>query len=165
MATLETGSLAPNFTLPDLSGQPRTLDDALRQGPIVLVIWKASCRTSKTTFPYLERLRQSYPQPGWQIWAIGQDPLDVIQTFLSQVGPITFPILEDYPAYSVSRLYDPTGTPTLFLVEPDGVIALSSTGFSKEALNDLSTRLAMYLRSQPVLIAPADDGNPPFRPG
>lgn len=165
MPTLEAGAIAPDFTLPDLTGQPHTLSDALRQGPVLLAIWKASCRTSKTTFPYLERLRQTYPQPGWHLWAIGQDPGDVIRSFLAQVGPVTFPVLNDYPDYAVSKLYDPVATPTLFFVDPDDRIALTSAGFNKADLNAISARLAGRFAVTPATVAPADDGNPPFKPG
>ncbi|HVC35533.1 MAG TPA: TlpA disulfide reductase family protein [Chloroflexota bacterium] len=165
MPTLEPGMTAPNFTLADLSGQPHTLSEALRQGPVLLVIWKTSCRTSKTTFPYLQRLRQAYPQAGWHLWAIGQDPEEAIKTFLGQVGTATFPVLNDYPDYVVSKLYDPVATPTLFFVDPDDTIALTAMGFSKEALNGLSDRLAARFGVAPVVVAPADDGTPPFKPG
>lgn len=165
MATLEAGTAAPDFTLKDLSGQPHTLRDALRQGPVLLVFWKTSCRTTKMTFPYLERLRQAYPGAGWHLWAIGQDPAEAIEAFLAEVGPITFPVLDDYPDYAISRLYDPVATPTLFYVDPDDKIGLTAMGFSKDALNDLSARLATRFGVAPVVVAPADDGNPPFKPG
>jgi peroxiredoxin len=165
MATLEAGVAAPDFALSDRSGQRQTLSEALRQGPVLLVIWKTSCRTTHLTFPYLQRLRQAYPRAGWSLWAIGQDPEEAIGAFFDQVGPVTFPVLNDYPEYAVSKLYDPLATPTLFFVEPDGTISLVSTGFSKEHLNALSARLAARFDVEPVIVAPADDGNPPFKPG
>ncbi len=165
MATLEAGTPAPNFTLEDLSGQPHALRDALRQGPVLLVVWKAGCGSCKLTFPYLERLRETYPGAAWHLWAIGQDPVDRIETFLTQNGPVSFTILDDYPDYRVSRLYDPVATPTLFLVEPDDRIALTAMGFDKRALNEISARIAARLGVAPVVIAPPDDGNPPFKPG
>lgn len=165
MATLETGATAPNFTLDDLSGQPHTLNDALQTGPVLLVFWKTSCATTRLTFPYFERLRQAYPNPGWQLWAIAQDPADAIQPFLTRVGPVTFPVLLDYPDYVVSKQYDPVATPTLFFVEPDDKIGLTAMGLNKAALNDLSARLAARFGVTPVDVAPADDGNPPFKPG
>ena len=40
---LETGAQAPDFTLPDGSGQDHRLDEALRVGPVVLAFMKANC--------------------------------------------------------------------------------------------------------------------------
>lgn len=165
MPTLEAGARAPDVSLFDLDGHVWTLSEALRSGPVLLVTWKTSCRTSRTTFPYLERLRVTYPGAGWQLWAVGQDPAEAIRAFLDQVGPISFPVLIDYPTYAVSKAFDPVATPTLYLIEPDGRIALSVAGFSKDALNEISTRLARELGVAPVVVAPPDDGNPPFRPG
>ena len=34
--TLKVGDRAPAFTLPNQKGQPRSLDDALREGPVLL---------------------------------------------------------------------------------------------------------------------------------
>lgn len=165
MATLEAGTIAPNFTLEDLSSRPHTLSTALQRGPVLLVVWKAGCGSCKLTFPYLERLREAYPREGWQLWAIGQDPDDKIQAFLDQNGPVTFTILDDYPDYAVSKLYDPVATPTLFFVDPDDRIAFTAMGFDKSALNEISRRLATRFGVAPVVVAPADDGNPAFKPG
>ena len=165
MATLEAGTTAPDFTLEDLSGRPHTLRGALQQGPVLLVVWKVGCGSCKLTFPYLERLRQAYPGASWQLWAIGQDPKDKIQTFLTQNGPVSFTILNDYPDYAVSRVYDPVATPTLFLVDPDDRIAFTAMGFNKSGLNEISERLGTHFGVAPVVVAPADDGNPPFKPG
>ncbi len=165
MATLEVGDVAPNFALPDRAGQPHILNDALRQGPVLLVFWKVGCATCRLSFPYLERLHQAYPGGRWQVWGVGQDDVAAVDTFLHRVGPVTFPLLLDYPGYVVSRQYDPVATPTLFLIAPDGRIVQTSAGFSKADLNALSQRLATDLGVAPVVVAPADDGNPPFKPG
>lgn len=165
MSTLVVGQSAPDFTLPDLNGRPHTLSDALKRGPVVLVFWKTSCGTSRTTFPYLVRLRQTYSQDSWQLWGIGQDPRDDIENFLRRTGPVTFPLLIDYPDYAVSKLYDPVATPTTFEVRADDTIGGAVLGFSKEALNALSGRVAARVGAAPVEIAPPGDGNPSLKPG
>jgi peroxiredoxin len=162
---LAVGDVAPDFTLPDLASQPHTLSEALKQGPVLLVFWKAQCVTTRITFPYLERLRQAYPQTGWQLWGIGQDDVADVKPFLRRVGKISFPLLVDYPRYAASLAYDPLATPTIFLVEPSDTIGQTAIAFSKNDLNALSERLAARLDVVPVVVAPADDGNPPFKPG
>ena len=42
---------------------------------------------------------------------------------------------------------------------------MTSVGFSKEELNELSRRLAEHLGETPQVIAQENDGKPPFRPG
>jgi len=165
MPMLVVGERAPDFTLPDANGTPHALSEALRKGPVLLVFWKASCQTSRMIFPYLERLRASYPSENWQLWGISQEPTDVVETFLQRVGPANFPQLIDYPTYDVSNRYDPIGTPSLFYVQPDETLGEASSGFSKAVLNALSGNVGEYLEMTPVEIAPLDDGNPPTRPG
>jgi peroxiredoxin len=162
---LNVGDRAPDFTLPSLDGAPRTLGDALAGGPVLLAFWKAQCATSRLAFPYLERLRQAYPPAQWQLWGIGQDDPSAVETFLRRVGNVSIPILLDEPTYAVSIAYDPAATPTLFLVEPDGTIGQTSIAFSKADLNALSDRLAHRFGVPSVVVAPSDDGNPPFKPG
>lgn len=165
MATLLPGEPAPDFTLSDAAGQSHTLSDALRRGPVLLAFWKASCGTSRLLFPYLERLRQAYPADTWQIWGIAQEPVNAIVSFNQRAGPITFPQLVDFPAFPVSKLYDPVATPTVFSIDSHGTITEAAMGFSKDVLNALSGRIAEFLGVAPVVIAPPDDGNPAFRPG
>ncbi len=162
---LAVGDVAPDFTLPDLARQPHTLSAALKRGPVLLLFWKAQCATTRVTFPYLERFRQAYPQAGWQLWGIGQDDVADVKPFLRRVGKVSFPLLVDYPSYAVSIAYDPQATPTLFLVEPGDTIGQTAIAFSKKELNSLSERLAARLGVVPVVVAPSDDGNPPFKPG
>lgn len=165
VTTLVPGEQAPNFTLTDANGQSHTLSDALRRGPVLLAFWKVSCGTSRLLFPYLERLRQTYPSDTWQVWGIAQEPANVIASFNQRVGPITFPQLIDFPAFTVSKRYDPIATPTLFYIDSSGKIAETAMGFSKDALNALSGQVAQHLGAGPVEIAPPDDGQPAFRPG
>jgi len=165
MATLEAGAPAPEFALPDVAGQWYILFDVLRRGPVLLAFWKTGCATTRLAFPYLERLRQAYPQESWQLWAVGQDPKPDVERFLGRVGAVSFPLLVDYPGYVIARRYDPVATPTLFYVEPNGTIAMTAAGFSKQDLNVLSERIATHVGARPVVIAPPDDGNPPFKPG
>src|SRR5207248_2973107 len=103
-------------------------------GPVLLAFWKTGCATTRLAFPYLERLRRAYPQDSWQLWGIGQDPKSDVDSFLDNVGPVTFPLLVDHPDYAVARLYDPIATPTLFYVEANAAIGATAAGFSKTDL-------------------------------
>ena len=78
---------------------------------------------------------------------------------------LTFPILIEGEGWPVSQQYDPDATPTLYLIEPDGVISMTSVGFHKQELNEISRRIAERLGEPPQVIAEEDDGNQPFKPG
>jgi len=161
---LNVGTEAPDFILESSTGQRQHLAEALVEGPVILAFFKADCATCQITFPYLERLSQSYRGDRWQIWGICQHPPRAADWFAKTNG-ITFPFLIDAPGLVVSQLYDPEATPTIFLIDSQGVIRDGFYGFAKNRLNTLAQELADLLGHEEVVIAPPDDGKPSFRPG
>ncbi len=161
---LTAGERAPPFDLPDLKGRRHRLEQVLSQGPALAVFWKSACNTCHLAFPYLQRLAEAYRSDGWQILAVSQDGAEASGDFARQYA-LTFPTLIEGEGWPVSREYDPEATPTLFLIGKDGVIEMTSVGFHKEELNEISRRLAEHLGETPRVIAEENDGNPPFRPG
>ena len=164
MAMLTAGERAPAFDLPDLDGRRHRLEDALAQGPAIAVFWKPACGTCHLAFPYLQRLAEAYPSGGGQLLSISQDSAEASGDFARRYG-LTFPTLVDGEGWPVSHQYDPDATPTFFLIGGNGTIEMTSAGFSKEELNEVSHRLAEHLGEAPRVIAEENDGNPPFKPG
>lgn len=160
---LETGALAPHFVLLGKDGREYALPGGLEGEPALLVFFKTTCGTCDTAFPYLVRLRDTYPE-GWRLWSIAQDPPDKARDYAEKHG-LNFPVLIDAPKYDVSRAYDPEATPTLFLVDRDGRTVYETHGFAKEDMNEIARRIAEWTGSDPVEIAPEDDGAPAFKPG
>ena len=160
---LETGALAPHFTLLGIDGQEYSLPNDTAGNPTLLVFFKATCATCDVAFPYINRLRETYPD-GWNLWAIAQDPPRAASDYARAHG-IDYPVLIDAPAYAVSRLYDPPATPTLFLTDARGRTMYTTHGFSKDDMNELARLVAQAPDAEPVVIAPANDGQPAFKPG
>lgn len=160
---LETGALAPHFTLLGIDGREYSLPRGLGGKALVLVFFKTTCATCDVTFPYLNRLRETYRQ-GWHLWAVSQDVAERTIPYARQHG-LNYPVLIDAPAYEVSQLYDPPATPTVFVIDPSGRVEFSTYGFSKEDLNEVARRIAAHVGAAPAVIAPADDGRPEFKPG
>ena len=161
---LTVGDRAPDFELTDLDGGRHRLEYALARGPALAIFWKPTCKTCHLAFPYYQRLAEAYAADGWQLLSISQDNAQSSGEFARQYG-LTFPTLIEGEGWPVSKQYDPEATPTLFLIGQDGTIEATSVGFHKEELNEISSRLAEHLGSQPQVIAEENDGNPPFKPG
>ena len=160
---LEAGALASHFVLVGIDGREYALPGSPSGEPVLLVFFKTTCSTCDLAFPYVNRLREAYPE-GWQLWAVAQDPPDAAARYAER-HRITYPVLIDAPAYQVSRLYDPPATPTFFLVGADGRIVFTSHGFAKDDLNEMSRLIAGHLAMEPQVAAPPGDGKPDFRPG
>lgn len=129
---LGVGDSAPDFQLEDTFGKERPLRDYLAAKPVLLGFFKSNCPVCQLTFPFLERLSKS---DNMEVIAISQDGLDTTERFRSEFG-ITFTTLLDRAerGYPVSNAFDITHVPSLFLVEPEGEISLSVSGFSKKDL-------------------------------
>jgi len=160
---LETGALAPHFTLLGIDGKEYSLPNDAGEKPTLLVFFKTTCGTCDTAFPYINRLRQTYPE-GWQLWAIAQDAPREASQYARKQG-MQYPVLIDAPDYAVSRLYDPAATPSLFLNNASGRTLFATHGFAKEDMNELAALIAQLVGAEPAIIAPENDGKPAFKPG
>jgi peroxiredoxin len=163
VTTIETGALAPHFTLLGLDGSEYSLPGDTQGKPTLLVFFRASCSTCDLAYPYVNRLREAYPG-GRNLWSIAQDETPRTREYSERFG-LAHPVLIDAPALDVSILYDPPSTPSFFLVDASGRIDFYLEGFDKVDLNEISRRIAVAVGAEPVEIAPEDDGNPPMKPG
>jgi peroxiredoxin len=152
---LSQGVQAPDFKLRDMNGESRSLKEMLSGGPVALAFFKVSCPVCQFTFPYLERLHAG--GSGVRIVGISQDSAQETRSYNKEFG-VTFPTLLDGAGFPVSNAFGIHSVPTLFLIEPDGKIALSESGFSRPDLEALGQRMG---------VAPFRAGErvPDYKPG
>ena len=164
MSLIKTGKSAPAFGLTAIDGTTYTLPEALKKGPVLAAFFKVTCPTCQYTFPFLERLHQQLRAHGAQIWGIAQDGVKDGQRFARDFG-VTFPILIDDKPYRVSRQYGLEYVPTLFLVEPDGAVAVESEGFAKRDLLAIQKSLAGSLSAPAGELFSPKENVPEYKPG
>jgi peroxiredoxin len=152
MTALASGTNAPQFELKTLDGKHFSLSDSLARGPVVLAFFKVSCPTCQYAFPFFERLHQAYGQNGVTLVGVSQNDAKETAAFAKQFG-ITFPILlDDTHSYPVSNAYGLTNVPTLFWIEPDGEIELSSVGWVKADFEQINRKMAEAGKIAPVAV-------------
>jgi peroxiredoxin len=134
---LTTNSKAPPFTLNDLNATPHSLADILARGPVLLALYKISCPVCQLTLPFLDRIAGGK----LQIIAISQDDAAATRRFQAKFG-VRLPTLLDSESenYPISTTFGITHVPSLFLIEPDGTISLTSEGFVKSDLESIGER-------------------------
>ncbi len=149
------GGKATGFTLASLEGEKHSLEEMLRSGPVLLAFFKISCPTCQLTFPYLSRISGG----GIRFVGISQDDAALSKTFAQRFG-VSFTVLldESGKGYPVSNAYKITHVPTMFLVEPDGTISDTWTGFARAGMERLAVRARL-----PVFTAA--DQVPAWKPG
>ncbi|MDE3088853.1 MAG: TlpA family protein disulfide reductase [Chloroflexota bacterium] len=162
MSTLTVGQTAPKFSLSGIDERSYELGkDGARL--TLAVFFKTTCPTCILTWRYIEKIHQQFRDAGLAVWGISQDARDVSAEFASKYGN-TFPILIDTD-WRVSRAYDPEFVPMLLLIDSDNRIIDRVVAFDKAGLNRLAQVIAARLEAPAAVIAPPDDGNPPFKPG
>lgn len=158
MAALTVGKKAPDFRLKTLDGKQFSLADALARGPVVLAFFKVSCPTCQYTFPFLERLYKTYGEKGVTLVGISQNDASETAAFAKDFG-VTFPLLlDEVGKYPASNAYGLTNVPTLFWIERDGEIEVSSVGWVKADFDQINRRMAESGKIAPgAVFRPGDD--------
>jgi peroxiredoxin len=141
MTHIVAGNIAPGFSLKALDNKQYSLNTLLERGPVVAAFFKISCPVCQFTFPFLERLYKSYGGGGVTFLGISQDDARATQNFAKEYG-VTFPLLLDESGYPVSNTYGLTNVPTIFLMDTDGTVKVSSMGFDKKDLETIAAHLA-----------------------
>jgi peroxiredoxin len=147
-----------------IDGKSYSLQEALKNGPVLTAFFKVTCPTCQYTLPFLERLHQQLRAKGVQIWGVAQDGVKDSQRFARDYA-LTFPILIDDKPYRVSREYGLEYVPTLFLIEPDGAIAIESEGFAKRDLLAIQKSLAEALAAPLGELFSPRESVPEYKPG
>lgn len=163
--TIAIGDTAPAVQLPDAAeGTEYSLADALNSGPAIIGIYKSSCEASKTMFRMLEQVRQTYQDDRLTVLGVAQDSPNVTRSFIRRIG-LSFPILVEGDEYPVSKEYGIEATPTVFLIDQSGNVVWQGMGFQKDALNELSDKIAELLDDDAKDVFAGVDDVPGWVPG
>ena len=165
MTHIVAGNTAPGFSLKALDNQEYSLNALMERGPVVAAFFKISCPVCQFTFPFLERLYKRYGGGGVTFIGVSQDDKRATSKFAKEHG-VTFPILiDDEDGYVVSNAYGLTNVPTIFLIDTDGTVKVSSMGFDKKDLEKISAELS---ECKKIALAPLfrpDEVIPANKPG
>ncbi|HLK31744.1 MAG TPA: TlpA disulfide reductase family protein [Terriglobales bacterium] len=165
MPALSAGKAAPEFTLETMAGGKLSLREALSRGPVLAVFFKISCPVCQFTLPYVERLYQAYKDKKVSIIAVSQNNKSDTAAFMRE-HKITLPVLlDDINSYPASNAYGLTNVPTLFWIERDGEIGLSSVGWNRGEMEQINRLIAEVDRSPQAAIFAPGENIPDYRPG
>jgi len=161
---LPAGADAPEIELPDSSGRPVMLSELVSKGPVLAAFYKVSCPVCQFTFPYVERIHKAYGNDRVAIVGISQDDAGDTKEFAAEYG-VTFPSLIDASGYPASNAYGLTNVPSLFLITPEGKIAVSFSGFDKKGLEEISANFAKHLGRSTAAVFNPGEKVPDYKPG
>jgi peroxiredoxin len=164
MPALPAGKPAPAISLHSVDGRELSLADALKKGPVLAVFFKVSCPVCQFTFPFLERMYETYGGEKISFWGVSQDDASATGRFLSDYG-VKFPALIDERGYPVSNQYGITHVPSLFLIAPDGKIRVSSAGFVKADLEKIAAEAVGAAGKAATPLFKPGEKVPEYKPG
>ncbi len=132
------GSMAPEFSLPDLSGQMVSLEEYCGS-VVILDFWATWCPPCRMSIPELVKLQEKYGEKGLVILGVSMDnPRQVtdekLQTFKEKnninyiILRVNEKVIKDYfKTTSVS-------IPTMFVIDREGKIRDKLVGFKPNAV-------------------------------
>jgi peroxiredoxin len=165
MTHIVAGNTAPEFSLKALDNKEYSLNSLMERGPVVAAFFKISCPVCQFTFPFLERLYKRYGGDSVTFVGISQDDARATTKFAKEYG-VTFPILiDDDDGYVVSNAYGLTNVPTIFLIDTDGAVKVSSMGFDKKDLEKIAGELAERKKISLAPLFRHDEVVPANKPG
>ena len=124
--SLESGTLAPKFSLADVNGQRHRLTDY--HGKVLLVdIWAVWCGPCRVEAPKLATLYQRYRDRGLAILGISPDSPEDIRKYVQQFDHQWPQVSESFEGVG-HRLFRIAGSPTHFLIDRKGRIVMAQEG-------------------------------------
>ncbi len=160
---VSVGARSPGFALPGAAGEPRKLDDFVGTGPALLVFFKTTCKSSQIAFGLYGEIERRYGDVV-PVVAIAQDPFEAARRWLDD-RLFGGDLLTDFPKYRASAAYGLEGLPTAVLVTSSGAVVEAHTGWSRDAINALATRLGRMTARDERPVSTPSDGRIAFRPG
>jgi peroxiredoxin len=137
MATASALKTAPPFELPTQKGQLRSLQEYLKNGPVLLAFHRGTwCPNCRKRLAELARNSPEYAARGVQVVAIVAQSSDAVKRYIEDTG-LPFNILIDHSrdvlkAYGVWHRLGldawNIARPALFLIDPSGSIHFSFVG-------------------------------------
>ncbi len=164
MGALSPGQSAPAFSLKGTDGKQVSLADTLKKGPVLAAFFKVNCPTCQFTFPFLERMYDTYGDSKFTLLGISQNNAADTRDFCREYG-IRFPTLVDEHGYPASNEYGITNVPTLFLISPQGQIQQTTVGFVKADLEKFAAEMARAAGKPAIPLFKPGEVIPDSKPG
>jgi peroxiredoxin len=155
MSALPKGTKAPDFRLPLVGGGEFSLREELTKSAVVLAFFKISCPVCQWAFPLYDRLAQKLKQAGVTMIGVSQDDRQSTLDFMRRFG-VNFPVALDGRGYIVSNAYGLTNVPTVFEIQQNGTVGMSSVSWAREEVEEIARKYTGAAEAVIPLFAPKE---------
>ncbi len=131
-AFIKIGEIAPNWSLPLVSGSSIQLYD-LKGNLVLLEFWFPYCGGCVQAIPEINKIQDIYSNKNLKVYGIEFTRTDheSLDDYIRKQG-IEYPTL--YKGQTVAKDYGVNAAPTFFLIDKKGLIVYSSIGLFKDEL-------------------------------
>jgi len=140
---LSKGASAPGWALVSLNNDSVKLSE-LKGKTVLLDFFYKSCYPCMLALPKLQALSEKYKDDGLVV--IGIDPVDKkkdeLRAFLAKRGVAYKTLLSDE---TIPKAYHVSGYPTMYLLDGNGIVVFSQTGFGQGMEDYLEMRIKKAL--------------------
>ncbi len=139
----------PDFALRNTSGGTLRLSEYRKNSPVLLAFFRRDCPTCRLALPFLERLYRRHGRSGVHFLGIAQEGRQEAAAFAKELGIMMPLVLEEAPGWEASTACGVTELPAVLLLDAEGSIRTSLSGFSKRDYQQLADSLAQISGKPP----------------
>jgi len=139
------GEVAPDFDVPSLRGDGRVSLAQYRGKVVLLDFWASWCGPCAASVPHYRELRSGLAGRGFELVALGLDENAADgRAFLDRFA-VGYPAGSD-PQGTVASRYALKGMPYAVLIDRDGIVRVTHTGFEPADFERLRARIEQLLQ-------------------
>lgn len=140
---------APDFNLPDMDGKNYQLSENIGEGPILINFWATWCIPCRAEMKKLKDIYNDYHEQGLEILSISIDDTKTVNKVKGFVKTNRYPftILLDTNS-EVFQLYQGSNPPQTVLIDQNGKIVYTHTGYRKGDEIKLAEEIAKLLKKE-----------------
>lgn len=130
------GKTAPDFSLPDMRGNPRSLSTYRGRSNVVLVFWRSTCPHCRAELPKIQNFYINHrADDNFEVLAVTNPSaatggIDNVKEVVRE-SMLTFPILLEDDNMGISKMFGVMAVPSMFFINKKGVIVDYIAGDSK----------------------------------
>jgi len=133
---------APDWTLTDASGAKHSLSD-YRGKVVVLDFWYRGCGWCMRAMPEVKKLSTDFAGKPVAVLGMNTDANPADSKFVVDAFGLEYPVL--HVEQDLVQQYHVRGFPTVFIIDPQGIIREMDVGYSPTLHDELATKIAALL--------------------